>query len=130
MLDATYPLPVAALLTLGSGRQEEPLDLVEAETETEAEPMATFEEMQALVEKQQNSKSEPRPFEYPHSLLDAYLTKPWGNLSRYCETVILQLLHISYSSRRIKYRLVGEYAGASHGQTISVPVVSESMPPG
>lgn len=55
MLDATYPPPVAALLTLGDGRAPKP--------PAPTAPMPSFEEMMAQMREMQNSKSKPRPFD-------------------------------------------------------------------
>ncbi len=54
MLDARYPPPVAALLTIGNERQLQPPPEI-------TEPMPTFEEMRAQMEVIQNRKSEPEP---------------------------------------------------------------------
>lgn len=55
MLDARYPPPVAALLTIGNERQLQPPPEI-------TEPMPTFEEMRAQMEVIQNRKSEPEPY--------------------------------------------------------------------
>lgn len=54
MLDATYPPPVAALLTLGDDRA--------SKLAPPTEPMPTFEEIRAQIAAIQNSKHEPHPF--------------------------------------------------------------------
>ncbi len=54
MLDARYPPPVAALLTIGNERQLQPPPTTE--------PMPSFEEMRAQMEVIQNRKSEPEPY--------------------------------------------------------------------
>lgn len=55
MLDARYPPPVAALLTIGNERPPRPPPDATA-------PMPSFEEMRAQMEATQNSKSEPEPY--------------------------------------------------------------------
>ncbi len=55
MLDARYPPPVAALLTIGNERQLQPPPEI-------TEPMPTFEEMRAQMEVIQNRKSELEPY--------------------------------------------------------------------
>ncbi len=54
MLDANYPPPVAALLTIGKSHDLTP--------EPFAGPMPTFEEMRAQGEELQNRKREPEPY--------------------------------------------------------------------
>src|SRR5262249_53678967 len=55
MLDANYPPPVAALLSLGRGRAPKvPADTV---------PPPSFEEMRAQMEAIQNEKHQPPPFQ-------------------------------------------------------------------
>src|SRR5712692_7513666 len=54
VLDAKYPPPVAALLTIGNERQTKSAPVTE--------PMPSFEEMRAQMEAIQNSKSEPDPY--------------------------------------------------------------------
>lgn len=55
MLDARYPPPVAALLTIGDERASGP-------PPEDAGPMPTFEEMRAEMEAIQDRKSEPEPY--------------------------------------------------------------------
>ncbi|MGI8687739.1 MAG: hypothetical protein ACR2M3_04090 [Thermomicrobiales bacterium] len=54
MLDAKYPPPVAALLSIGSERRSQPPPATE--------PMPSLEEMRAQMEAIQNSEAEPEPY--------------------------------------------------------------------